>query len=75
MGCPSVGVRTVSTIRDSRGLNVEWERANRPKKPNRAKRHCSLHLMPQALHIKCPFVGVRTMSTAVDSGGGQRRGM
>ena len=43
--CPSVGGRTVSAARDSDGGqqkgNVEWERPNRAKRPNR---HCSIKL-------------------------------
>lgn len=43
MECPSVGVRTESTLEDSEGTAVERERPKRPKKPTykwhgRAKR-------------------------------------
>ena len=41
--CPSVGVRTMSTARDSNGGqqrgSIEWERPKRANKPNR---HCSV---------------------------------
>ena len=72
MECPSSGVRTAMTIVDSKGdseAECRMGKAKRPKRPNKPNGHCSLHLAPQALHIKCPSVGVRTMSTIVDSKG------
>ena len=46
MECPSVGVRTMSTIVDSEGtargmavvMNVEWKKPKRANRPNRANR-------------------------------------
>ena len=63
MSCPSVGVRTMSTVRDnkggSRGMNVEWERAKRGKRPNKPNGYCSityspLHLMSQHYALSVP---------------------
>ena len=44
----------------------------RAKRPNRAKRHCPFHLMPQALHIKCPSFYPETASTLEDNEGTAR---
>ena len=40
-------------------LNVEWERPNRAKRPNKPNRHC--YITHCSLHIKCPSIVLRCL--------------